>query len=107
MGARSNPPASSAEAATSAFRCRGVRWPVEALELVPSRCNNVLTMTTSRDKLVQQPEVAWEAPTYVIEMEGVQIWVRRHHREQGQMLFYVAELAVAGQEDERAIVEAR
>ncbi|HEX2573991.1 MAG TPA: hypothetical protein VH877_30865 [Polyangia bacterium] len=62
---------------------------------------------TSRDKLVPQSELAWEAPTYVIEMEGVQIWVRRHRREQGQMLFYVAELAVAGQEEERAIVEAR
>ena len=54
-----------------------------------------------------QSELSWGASTYVIEMEGVQIWVRRRHREQGQTIFYVAELAVAEQEEERAIVEAR
>lgn len=62
---------------------------------------------TSRDKLVPQSELSWDASTYVIEMEGVQIWVRRHHEERGQTIFYVAELAVAEQEEERALVEAR
>lgn len=61
----------------------------------------------SRDKLQPQSEVSWGASTYVIEMEGLQIWVRRRHREQGQSIFYVAELAVAEQEEERAVVEAR
>ena len=59
---------------------------------------------TSRDKSTPQSELSWDASTYVVDMDGVQIWVRRRHQERGQTIFYIAELEVKGQE--RAIVEA-
>jgi hypothetical protein len=40
-------------------------------------------------------------------MEGLQIWVRRRHQDRGNVIVYVAELAVTGHDDEQALIEAR